>query len=70
MLIAGLGFALIFFATFNALGIFANNYAMSSAAWKIVLIALAAALVEALPIRDIDNITTTGTAALLGMVLF
>jgi len=36
----------------------------------ITLIALAGTAVESLPVRDIDNITVTATAALLGHLLF
>ena len=42
---------------------------MGSATLSITLIALAATIVEALPLRDVDNITTTAVAVLLGIAL-
>lgn len=69
MLTGGFAFAYIFLATFDALGIFEAYYVMRSALWKLALIALATTVVEALPVKDVDNITTTGTAVLLGMLL-
>lgn len=70
MLIAGFAFAIVFVAFFNSLGLFGEGLSLSEAAWKTALVALAAALVEALPIRDLDNVTTTVTAVVLGIVLF
>ena len=70
MLIAGFGFAFVFVAFFNRLGLFGPGLGLSDAAWKTGLVALAATLVEALPIRDLDNLTITATAVVLGMILF
>jgi phytol kinase len=70
MLIAGFGFAFVFVAFFNSLGLFGTGLGLSDAAWKTGLVALAATLVEALPIRDLDNLTITVTAVVLGMILF
>jgi phytol kinase len=69
MLLGGFGFAYIFLAGYSALDVFSLDYDTTSVAWKLALIALAATGVEALPIRDIDNITTTAAAALLGILL-
>jgi phytol kinase len=70
MLIAGFGFAFVFVAFFNSLGLFGPGLSLPDAAWKTGLVALAATLVEALPIRDLDNLTITATAVVLGMILF
>ena len=70
MLIAGFGFAFVFVALFNSLGLFGPGLGLSDAAWKTGLVALAATLVEALPIRDLDNLTITAAALVLGILLF
>jgi phytol kinase len=61
-------FAWAFVALFGALGYFPLN--LAGAAGRIALIALAATVVEALPFHDVDNITVTLTASVLGLVLF
>lgn len=70
MLIGGFGFAYGFVLIFNAFGYYAPALDPRSAGLKIGLIALVATLVEALPIKDIDNLTITFSAALLGIWLF
>ncbi len=70
MLLAGFAFAFIFVAFFSSLGLFGARLGLADIAWKTGLVALAATLVEALPIRDLDNLTITATAVVLGILLF
>ena len=70
MLIVGFAFAFVFVAFFSSLGLFGARLAFADIAWRTGLIALAATLVEALPIRDLDNLTITATALVLGILLF
>jgi phytol kinase len=58
-------FALGMLAWFEHLGLLAFSY--SPTAWIVAAIALIVTLVEALPFRDIDNLTLTGTAIALGL---
>jgi phytol kinase len=67
MAIGGFAFAYGFVALFNAFGNFAPPLDLGSAAVRIGLIALAATVVEALPIKDIDNITLTATGVILAL---
>ena len=69
MFLGGWAFALGFVALFNGMGVFQPVLDMGSATLSITLIALAATIVEALPLRDVDNITTTAVAVLLGIAL-
>ena len=62
----GLGFVLFF----NALGDFQPSLPLGPTTLKVAVIALAATLVEALPLPDIDNLTTTVAAVLLGIWWF
>jgi phytol kinase len=68
MRLGGFGFAHLFLSLFNALGQFSPQLAMAGLWWRLALIATAAAAVEALPLPDVDNITTA-TAVLLGSLL-
>ena len=69
MLLGGFVFGFGFVALFSRLGVFARPLDLGSAFWRVALIALVAAVVEALPIPDIDNITTTAAAIGLGLWL-
>jgi phytol kinase len=69
MFLGGWVFALGFVVLFNGMGVLEPALDMRSASLSITLIALAATIVEALPLRDIDNLTTTAMAVLLGLVL-
>ena len=69
MFLGGWVFALGFVALFNGLGVFQPVLDMVSVSLSITLIALAATIVEALPLRDIDNLTTTAVAVLLGIFI-
>ncbi len=69
MFLGGWAFALGFVALFNGMEVFQPVLVMGSATLSITLIALAATIVEALPLRDVDNITTTAVAVLLGIAL-
>lgn len=53
---------------YSASGVFPLGFAILS--WKVALIALAGALVESLPFRDIDNITVPIVAVIAGYFLF
>ncbi|HET7009375.1 MAG TPA: phosphatidate cytidylyltransferase [Anaerolineales bacterium] len=70
MFLGGFVFALAFVAAFNALEVLEPALEMTSATGKIALISLAAAIVESLPLSDVDNLTITGTAIALGGILF
>jgi phytol kinase len=69
MLAGGLVFGLGFVALFNAFGNFQPSLDMGRASLATALIALAATVVEALPLHDVDNITVTLTAIGLGLLL-
>jgi phytol kinase len=69
-LLAGFAFACAFVALFNVWGVLDPRSSLPAIAWKTAVIAAAATIVEALPLRDIDNLTTTVTAVVLGLLLF
>ena len=66
MFLGGLAFALGFVALFNWLGVLAPPLEMRRTSLVIALIALVVTIIEALPFRDIDNITTTAVAVVMG----
>ena len=68
VLIGGWLFSAFVLAIYVGIGIFAKP--LSSYLLPLTFIALASAAVESLPFRDIDNITVTVTAAILGYFLF
>jgi phytol kinase len=68
--LGGFAFALAFVALFHALGVLQPSLDMTAAWGKISMIAAAAMVVESLPLRDVDNLTTTGVALALGGWLF
>ena len=70
VLLGGFAFAFAFVAVFNQWGVLDPRLSLPDAAWKTAVIAGAATVVEALPIRDLDNLTTTATAVALGLALF
>jgi phytol kinase len=65
MFVGGLAFGLAFVLLFNAWGYFDPPLSLGRAAAGVAVIALAATLVEALPIADVDNVTITLTAVVL-----
>ncbi len=67
MFLGSFVFGFGFLALFNALGYFSLELGWTAIAT--LAIALAATLVEALPYRDIDNLTLTGVAIVLGLWL-
>ena len=67
MLIGGWLFAVLIIAIYIALGIFSGN--SLSYMTEITIIAFAGSFVESLPFDDIDNITVTLTALVLGHIL-
>ena len=67
MLIGGWLFAVLIIAIYIALGIFSGS--SLSYMTEITIIAFAGSFVESLPFHDIDNITVTLTALVLGHIL-
>jgi len=67
MLLGGWVFSVGVVAAFAGAGIFLDP--LAAYLWPVTVIALAGTLVESLPFRDIDNITVTGVALLLGHLL-
>ncbi len=63
------GFAFGFVALFQSLGLYELPLTTGAIAARIAVISLAAAAVEALPLPDIDNITTTAVAIVLAVWL-
>jgi len=57
-------------AVFRAASAFLPPIDAAAAPWIIGLIALTATFVESLPLPDVDNLTISATAAVLGLVLF
>ncbi len=68
MLLGGWIFSAVVLGIFVAAGIFPGPF--SAYLLPVTLIALAGTLVETLPLKDIDNITVTLAAVLLGHILF
>jgi len=68
MFLGGFIFSALILGIFIAAGVFALPFRASLL--PLALISLAATLVESLPMRDIDNFTTTLTAVLLGHFFF
>ena len=68
MLLGGLFFAIVITLPFIYLDYFPIT--ISTFIPRVTLIALAATLVETMPIKDLDNLTITITAVLLGEMLF
>ncbi len=69
MLCGGFIFGFGFLVLFNAFGNFQPSLNLPATAAAVGAIALAATVVEALPFRDIDNLTLTGVAVVLGLTL-
>ena len=68
MFLGGLFFSVLILGVFIAAGVFPGPF--SASLLPLVWISFAATLVESLPLRDIDNLTTTLTAVLLGHFFF
>jgi phytol kinase len=68
MLLGGWVFAVAVVWVFTSVGLFSGP--ISDYLLPITWIAIAGTLVESIPIRDIDNLTVTATAVLLGHFLF
>jgi phytol kinase len=69
MLVGGYVFSFAFVALFNAAGDFRPALDTATTAGTLGIIALGAALVEALPFHDVDNLTVTAAAVGLGLWL-
>lgn len=67
MFLGGFTFAFAFLALFNALGQFQPALHLATTTGKVALVALVATVVEALPLRDVDNLTVTAVAVGLGL---
>ena len=70
MFVGSFVFGYAYLLLFNLFGNFTPALNISSTAFSVALISVAATFVEMLPIKDIDNLTTTMTAILLGLLLF
>ncbi len=70
MLLGSIAFGFVYLMLFNSLGYFQPSLNLVYTAGVVSTIALAATLVEALPIQEIDNITLTLVSLLLGVWLF
>ncbi len=68
MLLGGWALTALILAIFVSAGVFAGP--VTSYLIPVTLIALAATLVESLPLKDVDNITVTLAAVALGYLLF
>ena len=68
MFLGGWIFALVIIAIYLAAGVFPGT--MSSYLPAITIIALVGTAVESLPLHDVDNITVTLAAVLVGLLLF
>lgn len=68
MFLGGWGFAILILAIYIAVDVFTPP--LSAYLPEITLIAVAGTLVESLPLKDIDNITVTLTAVVLGWFFF
>lgn len=68
MFFGGWSFALIILEAYRIFGYFAGNF--SDYLIPITIIALVGTLVETLPFKDIDNLTVSGAAVLMGTLLF
>ncbi len=65
MAAGGFVFAFVFVALFQAMGLYRLNLPLSGIAVRVAVISLIVAVVEALPLPDVDNITTTVVAVVL-----
>lgn len=68
MFLGGFVFSALILGIFIAAGVFQISF--SASLLPLAFISLAATLVESLPMRDIDNFTTTLTAVILGHFFF
>jgi len=68
MFIGGLVFSAIIVGIFSAMGLFQGS--LTAYIFPIAIIAIAGTIVESLPYHDIDNITVTLTAVILGMLFW
>ena len=67
MFVGGFAFAFGFVALFNAFGNFSPPLDLTRTAFVLAVIALVATAIEALPFPDVDNITLTLAAVVLGV---
>jgi phytol kinase len=63
-------FGAVFVLLFNTMGYYPEIMPTASSLLSIAIISLAAAVVEAFSKHDLDNITITATAVVLGLLLF
>ncbi len=70
MLVAGFIFAFIYVLAFNNWGYFSPPYTTNTILTGTVLLAVVGAVVEALPFGDLDNLTVTIAAIVVGLLVF
>jgi phytol kinase len=70
MALGGMSLGLIFLTLFSSLGYFEPPLAFLPTLGWIVVIGLAATIVEALPLRDLDNLAILAVAIVLGLLGF
>ena len=68
MFIGGWSFALIILGAYRIFGYFSGDFSIYLV--PITIIALVGTLVETLPFKDIDNLTVTAAAVVMGTLLF
>ncbi len=68
MFFGGWSFALIILAAYRIFGYFSGNFSVYLI--PITIIALVGTLVETLPFKDIDNLTVSAAAVIMGTLLF
>jgi phytol kinase len=70
MFLGGYAFAAGFVLLFSRLGLLTPPVEAPRAAWVVAVLALAATLLEALPVGEYDNLTIAVSAVLLGLLMF
>ena len=70
MLVAGFSFGFSVLLLFNYLGYFESAFDWKIIAINVAVISFVATLVEALPFKDIDNLTLTTVSVVLAQILF
>lgn len=69
MFVGGFVFAWAFVLLFQGAGMYAIELSATQISGRLAVVALAATLVEALPLDDVDNLTITLTAVVTGLLL-
>ena len=69
MFLGGFLFALVFVLLFERVGMYVSGLSAAQLGGRLAMVALAATLVEALPLEDVDNLTITLAAVVAGFLL-